>query len=269
MKNIILMSALLSMSGCACHTVEPGERSVLVDWGKVKEPVLGEGFQTACWGCDFHDVSIRQQKKELNSECFSSDLQHVGVKMAVLYRIPESNVIKVFRDYNGEPFDVLIAPRAQEALKEVTAIRTAEQIAKQREAVKGETLEALRKKVGDILVLEDLIIENIDLSKELGLAIEQKMVQEQEAAKAKFTKQKAEIDAETALVKAQGEANSVFVKAEAEAKAIKIRGDALRQNPSVIQLELINKWDGIAPRIVAGQGTGTSLLLPVGDVTQR
>ncbi len=269
MKNIILMSALFAMSGCSCHTVEPGERSVLVDWGKVQSPALGEGFQTACGGCDFHDISIRTQKKELKNDCFSSDMQQIDMEIAVLFRIPEEKVIEVFRQYHGEPFDVLIAPRAQESIKEATANRSAEHIVKDREAVKIEALASLRKKVGDVLVVEDLIIVNIKLSRELSTAIEQKMVQEQEAMKATFYLKKAQVDAETVTAKAKGDADSTLLKAEAEAKAIKIRGDALRQNPSVIQLELINKWDGVSPRIVAGAGTGTSLLLPVGDATQK
>lgn len=266
MKNFTLL-CLLSMvvSGCSCHTVEPGERSVLVDWGKLKEPALGEGFQQACWGCVFNDVSIRQQKHEFDAPCFSSDLQQVNIKVAIIYRIPESQVIRVFREYKGEPFDTLIAPRAQESVKEATASRTAETIVKHREQVKMETLEALRKKVGDVLVIEDLIIENIALSAQLATAIEQKMVQEQEASKAKFTKMKAEIDADIAVTKARGEADSSLLKAEAEAKSIKIRGDALRSSPGVVELQLIEKWNGVSPTIVAGAGSGTNIMLPMKD----
>lgn len=267
MKNIMMCVAVMVVSGCTCHTVEPGERSVLVDWGKVREPVLSEGFQTACWGCDFNDVSIRTQKKELKVDCFSSDLQQVDLEVAVLYRIPEGKVIDVFRQYHGEPFDVLIAPRAQESIKEATSSRSAEHIVKDREKVKAEALASLKNKVGDILVIEDLVIVNVKLSKELSVAIEQKMVQQQEAAKAEFTKQKAEIEASITIAKAKGEADAALLRAEAEAKAIRIRGDALRQTPSVIQLELINKWNGVTPHIVAGAGTGTSILLPVGDAS--
>lgn len=264
MKKLIYMlfAAAATLTGCTCYTVEPGNRGVLVDWGQVKEPALKEGFGTTCWGCDVHEISIRQKKAELNAPCFSSDLQNVGIKIAVLYRVPEANVISVFREYKGEPFDLLVGPRAQEAIKEATASRTAEQIVKQREGVKAETLAALRKKVGDTIVIDDLVIENIDLSKQLEAAIEAKMVQEQEAAKAKFTKQKAEIDAEIAIARARGEADAALLKAEGEAKAIRIRGDALSKNPSVIELQLIEKWNGVSPQIVSGQSGGLQLVLP-------
>ncbi len=53
-----------------------------------------------------------------------------------------------------------------------------------------------------MLLVEDVVIQNIDLSHELETAIEAKMVQEQEAAKAKFTQQKAQIEADTVVIKA-------------------------------------------------------------------
>lgn len=253
---------LMSFTGCTCHTIEPGNKGVLVSWGKLQQPALDPSFNFVWIGSDIYDVSTRAHKEAMDAECFSSDMQDLKLKISVIYRIPDAQVLRVFRDFSGKPFDVIVAPRAQEALKEVTAVRSAEHIVKDREKVKTEALVALRAKVGDVLVVDDLIIENIDLSKELGKAIEQKMVQEQEAAKAKFTKQKAEIDAETAVAKAKGEADSALLKAEADAKAIKVRGQALRENPAVVQLQLVEKWNGVSPTIVAGGASGTSLLLP-------
>lgn len=256
-----VLAVLFMFSGCSCHTTEPGDRSVLVVWGKMQEPSLAPGFNWAGPGSDFYDVSIRQQKKEVDAPCFSSDLQEVTVKVAVLYSIPEAKVTKIFSDFHGEPFEVLVAPRVQESIKEATASRTAEQIVKDREQVKAETLMAIRSKVGDILTVEDIVIENIGLSKQLTAAIEAKMVQEQEAAKAKFTNQKAEIDADIRRTEAKGLADATLLQAKADAESIKIRGEALRSSPGVVELQLIEKWNGVAPQIVSGS-SGVNLLLP-------
>jgi prohibitin 2 len=175
----------------------------------------------------------------------------VRTRLKVLYRLPEASVVKVYREYSGDPFDALIAPRIQEALKEITAQMTAEQIAKKREEVKTRALELAKKKVGELLSLEDLVIENIALSPELEKAIEAKMVQEQEAAKAKFTQQKAEIDAQIAITKAKG-----------EAEAIRIRGEAVKSTPQLVDLQIVEKWDGKTP-LVVGAGSGANILLPV------
>lgn len=265
MRNQIALCLLLSaftVSGCECHTVEPGDRGVYVDWGIVKPESLPPGMHFAGPGVDIFDVSTRQIKRELKAPCFSSDLQEVNVEVAVLYRIPDANVVKIYADFHGEPFDVLVAPRVQESVKEATSTRSAEQIVKQREAVKTEALAAIRLKVGDTLVIEDIIIVEIGLSAQLKTAIEGKMVQEQEAAKAVYTNQKAENDAKTARSIATGEADATLLRAKAEAESIKIRGEALRQNPGVIQLQLIEKWNGISPQIVSGGTMGVNIIMP-------
>lgn len=263
MNKIFLIVAVMMMSACGFSSVDSGNRGVITDFGKVSDQIRGEGFQTYCFiGCDLHQVSIRQQKKEVDAPCFSSDLQQVDVKVAVLYRIPESAVVRVFRDYHGEPFDSLIGPRVQESIKEATATRSAEHIVKEREAVKASALEAVRKKVGDILVIEDLIISDVQLSKQLTVSIEAKMVQEQQAAKAKYVQQEAEINSQTQLQQAEAHAKALVALAEADAKSIRIRGQALQENPRAIELQLIEKWNGVSPQIISGQGSGLNLLMP-------
>jgi prohibitin 2 len=173
----------------------------------------------------------------------------------VLFRIPESSVVKLFQEYAGEPFDSLVAPRVQEALKEVAALQSAEQIVKNREQIKTRALEIARKKVGTLLVLEDIVVQNITLTKELESAIEAKMVQEQEASKSKYVQQRAQIDADTAVIQAKGEAES-----------IRIRGQALKENPAFVDLKIVDKWDGFTPLVIGG---GESIVYQLQDLERR
>ncbi|MCX6894645.1 MAG: prohibitin family protein [Verrucomicrobia bacterium] len=255
----LLIFVLVVLGSTSSYIVEPGYRGVEVTLGKVSSVFKPEGFG---WKTPFvtHIVplTVRQQTKELSADCYSSDLQQVRTILRVLYRIPESSVVKIYQQFAGDPFDSLIAPRVQEALKEVTALQSAEQIVKKREDIKVKALAAARLKVGDILVIEDIVIQNIDLTKELETAIESKMVQEQEAAKAKFLQQKAEIEAATAIIKAKGEAES-----------IKIRGEALKLTPAFIDLQIVEKWDGKSPLVIGGNGSGASILLPMVDLEKR
>jgi len=83
-------------------------------------------------------------------------------------------------------------------------------------------------------------------------------VQEQEAAKSRYTQQKAQIEAETAKIKAQGEAD-----------AIRIRGLALKETPGLIELQIVEKWDGRSPLVIGGTGGGnggTNLILPLTNI---
>jgi len=134
----------------------------------------------------------------------------------------------------------------------VTALQSAEQIVKNRDQIKTRALELTRKKIGTLLVVEDIVIENIALSKELERAIEQKMVQEQEAAKAKFIQQRAQIEADTAVIKAKGEAES-----------FKIRGQALKENPTFVDLQIVDRWDGITPLII---GSGENVMMSAAEL---
>jgi prohibitin 2 len=252
----ILLLALVIVAATSTYVVDPGFRGIKVVMGQVDGNFKPEGFGfKQPFVSSIVQMPVRQLTREVKSSCYSSDLQQVEMKLRVLYRIPEASVVRVYREYSGDPFDSLIAPRVEEALKEVVALQSAELIVKKREEIKNRTLESARQKIGDILVIADIVLVDTNLSRELEAAIEAKMVQEQEAAKAKFTQQKAQIEADTAVVKAKGEAES-----------IRIRAEALRNNPGIIELQIVEKWDGKTPMVVGGGangGSGTNILLPI------
>lgn len=252
LKVVILAIIALIFALGSTFVIPPGHRGVMVIMGKVS-PVFapeGFGFKPPLISTVI-PLSVRQQTMAAKTECYSSDLQQINIELRILYRIPENMIVKIFQEYYGDPFDSLVAPRVSEALKEVTAMQSAEQIVKKREEIKARTLESARIKVGSLLVIEDVVIQDVSLSKELESAIEAKMVQEQEAAKAKFTQAKAEIEAKTAVIRAKG-----------EAEAILVRGKAVQDSPGLIQLQIVEKWNGISP-LVVGSGSGANILLPL------
>jgi prohibitin 2 len=231
---------------------------VEVTLGKVTPKFKSEGFGfKQPFITHIQPVSIRQRTRLLPAECYSSDLQQVKMDVNILYRIPEQSVVRIFQEYAGDPFDSLIAPRVQEALKEVAATKSAELIVKQREEVKLKALDLARHKVGtNFLDIVDVVLYNISLTAELEHAIELKMVQEQEAEKAKFTQTKAQIDADTAVIRARGEAD-----------AIKVRGEALRASPDFIRLQVVQNWNGRSPLVVGADG-GASLLMSIDQLNR-
>ena len=253
----LVIFVVVVAGSAATYVVEPGHRGVEVLLGKVSPVFKPEGF-----GFKLPFVTaivpqlIRQQTAQMTADCYSSDLQQVKMKVRVLYRVPEGSVVAVFRDYAGDPFDALIKPRVAEALNEITANRTAELIVQKREQVKSQGLESARRKVGEVLVIEDLVLEDITLTSALENAIEAKMVQEQEAARSRFAQQQAQVEASTVVIKAKGEAESIL-----------LRGTALRENPSILELQIIERWDGITPLVVGPGATGANMMLPLGDFT--
>ena len=249
----LLIFCVVIMAASGTYVVHPGYRGIEVTMGKVSAAFKPEGFGLkAPFITAIYPISIRQQTAEDKAECYSADLQQIVIDLRVLFRIPESSVVKLFQDYFGDPFDSLVAPRVHEALKEVIALQSAEQVVKNREQIKTRALEIARKKVGPMLVIEDIVIQNIALTKELEHAIEAKMVQEQEASKSKYFQQRAQIEADTSVIKAKGEAES-----------IRIRGQALKDSPTFIDLQIVDKWDGLTPLVIGG---GDNLVFPLQDL---
>lgn len=252
----VIIFMVIIAGASSTYIVNPGHRGVLVTLGRVSSESKPEGFGfKPPFISHVEPQSIRQQTAKMETECYSSDLQQVIVQMRVLYRVPPPSVVTIFRDYAGDPFETLIRPRVAEALKEATALRSAELIVQRREEIKNRALEQARVKIGELLVIEDVVLEDIELTSVLEAAIEAKMVQEQEAARARFAQQQAEVEANTAVIKARGEAES-----------INLRGRALRENPSVLELQVIEQWDGITPLVVGPNATGANMVLPLGDL---
>jgi prohibitin 2 len=249
---IIVVAFVLILLGGFFYIIDPGERGVKVSLGKMSDEVLqpGPGLKMPLVS-QIRRVSVQQDTREMKAECYSADLQQIDIQIKVLYRIPEQSTVKILRDYSGEPFEQLIVPRVQEAVKEVTALRTAADIVKTREQIKNAALTSARQKVGELLALDDLVIEDVSLSKELERAIEAKMVQQQEAEQAVFRMQQSKTDAERMIIEAKGQAES-----------IRIQGEALEKNPKLVELKMVEKWNGVAPQVV---GAGTSIMLPINN----
>ncbi|MBL9167939.1 MAG: prohibitin family protein [Verrucomicrobiales bacterium] len=253
----LVIFALIIVASTTTYLVQPGTRGIKVTLGKTADQFLPEGFGfKAPFITRIVPVNIQQRTRTVTAECFSSDLQQVMVELAVLYRVPEASVVQIYKQFAGDPFDSLIAPRVQEALKEATAMQTAVQIVKSREETKQKAMASAKQKITSILMVEDIVIKNLQLSPELEKAIEAKMVAEQQAVQAQFTQVQTQVEAETAVIKAKGEAES-----------IRVRGEALRLNPSFLRLQIVERWNGKSPLVVPPdtQQGGASLLLPLGS----
>jgi len=252
---VLLFIGLIVLSASS-YVIEPGTRGLKVTLGKTADQFLPEGFGFKTpFVTSIVAVNVRQKTQSVRADCFSSDLQQVKIDLRVLYRVPEASVVQIYREFAGDPFDSLIAPRVQEAIKEVTALLTAEQIVKKREEIKTKALAAATHKIGTLLHVEDIVVRDINLSNELEKAIEAKMVAEQQANQARFTQIQTQVEAETAIISAKG-----------EAEAIRVRGEALRLSPSFLRWKIVERWNGRSPMVVPSgpENSGSALLLPVG-----
>ena len=139
---VLLLLALLSS---ALVVVPPGERGVLLRWGAIQERVLREGVQLVLPLVEtMRPMSVRLRSQILRSEAACRDMQDVAFQLAVHWRLPPEQVAAVYRSI-GDELEIVnkvITPALEDGLKQVVAGFTAEQLIRERAALKG-ALEAL------------------------------------------------------------------------------------------------------------------------------
>jgi prohibitin 2 len=237
----------------SCAIVPPGNRGVAVTLGKVSQDIRTEGLNFKMpFFTKIVKVPIQQITVDGSTECFSADLQTITVSYSVLYKLPPDKIIELYQLYHGDPYDTLVSPRIQDALKQATAKYKAEEMVKQREAVKLLAKEIVTREIAGMVTIVDIPLKNIDLTDQLEKAIEDKQVQEQQALSKTYE-----------LQKAQKQAEITVVQAEAEAKAVQIKGQALTANPKAIDYEIAQRWNGISPTTVVISNGGANVLLPL------
>lgn len=191
-------------------------------------------------------VSTQQESVNTNTQCFSSDLQTTTIAYTCVFQRKGDQAPVLCTQYKGDLFKGFIQPKVEEALKQVTAVYTAEKAVVTREEIRAKTVEKAKGMIPEVVGLVALNITNIDLSDELEKAIEKKMVQEQESLAKKFELEKATKDAEIAIAKAKG-----------EAEALNVKGEALRKTPLLVMLEAMKLWDGKMPQTLMLNGAAT------------
>ncbi len=246
---IVVVLFVIGMISSAIVVIQPNERGVVVVLGKAKEQPLKPGISLVMpYISDVYRIKTANYKYGLKTTAFSQDLQSVVMNVNVVGRVIPERVVSVVVDYRDSLSDTILMPQLSDTIKEVSAKYTAEKLVKSRDEVRARITEILsaRIKQYNVYVIEDVVIENIDLSDMLEKAIEEKMVQEQKAERAKFEQQQARIDAETQII-----------RAKAEAEALNLKGNALKANKEIVSLNMVDKWDGKLPNtLVTGKDGG-------------
>jgi regulator of protease activity HflC (stomatin/prohibitin superfamily) len=169
----------------------------------------------------------------------SQDLQDVAIATVVNYHLDPTKVDTIFMQYgNSASYSLnIVEPIVRDTVKTIASTYTAEELVTKRSDFNDKILASLKDRLSvKYISVERINITNFEFSKSFTEAIEAKVtaVQNAEAAKNK-------------LVQIQVEAQQAVAKAEGEAKAIAVKGAALKDNPGIVELNWIDKWNGITP----------------------
>lgn len=182
----------------------------------------------------------------------------VNADVGISYHIAPDRVTDIFQKYRrgvDEITDVFLRNMVRDALVTVTSTRPIESVYGSGKAdVMAAVEEMVREQVGPIGINVEKIywIGNLRLPKSVVDAIDEKIKATQRAEQRRNEIAQAQAEAEKEIESARGVAEAKLAVARAEAEAIRLQGEALRQNPEVIRLRQIEKWDGTLPRITGG-----------------
>lgn len=237
--------------------IDAGERGVLLTTGKASNQILEPGLHfklPIIQKIVLFDV--KTMKVEVSAASASRDLQDVNTAIALNFHLDPSRVDAVYKEIGTNYQDRIIAPAIQESVKMATAQFTADELITKREEVKRFITDELRVRLEkNYIIVDEFSIMNFEFSPSYAKSIEEKQVADQNAKKAKNDLERVKIEAQQKIEESKG-----------NAEAIRIESEALKQNPELLQLRSIEKWDGKLPLYTSGE---SEQLFPFLEVQQQ
>jgi prohibitin 2 len=262
-----LLAVMLFFGGF--FTVDAGHVGVIKRFGAVQPGVYYPGLHFKWPFLDgVEHVDVRLDSVDAKADAASKDLQVVAVQVSVPYSLEPGMVPEMINILGTrQRFEkAILANAIQESVKGATAGYSAEELITKRNESKAQIVRAITAFVNDTLnkkglsglaPIANVAISDFDFSREFNQAIEAKVKMQEDAKRAEIEKLKTVTDAEAKAeqVKLAADAEAYRTKAEAisRAEAINAEGQALRNNPGLVQLRIAEKWDGVLPRFSGGQ----------------
>ena len=252
---IILVVGLIIFDGLV--SVPAGHAGVIFDRGRgVLHSELSEGlhlkipfwqtsqiFDTRLTTISFSAISNSQVQS------LTKDGQSVGLDITIQYRVPKEKASEIFQNVGIDFAAKIIFPEARKVIRdEITAFDSTDLFAEgKRKEAADKMSKVLREEYSDNdIELINVVLRDVVFSPAYLNSIEEKQIAQQRIQTANNDLERIKVEAEQKIA-----------AAGAEAESIRLKGEQLKNNPLVIQFELVNKiasgisWgilpDGILP----------------------
>jgi len=236
-------------------SVPPGSVGIIYDRGRgVLENELPEGLHLKIpfWQVSYlmdtrtqeYTMSVSPGEGTIYSDdsmtAPTADGQTVTVDATVLFHLDREKASDLFKNVGPDYVQKIIRPIARSQIRSQLAKYAAIDVyARKRDEAEQNINDMIKTLYAEKnIVLEKVLLRHIAFSAQYAQAIEDKQVAEQRIQQAEFQRQEAGKLKEKKII-----------EAEADAESIRLKGQTLRQNPSVIQYEFVQK---IAPDIKWG-----------------
>lgn len=247
-----LVSLILIWAFMPIATVDAGYVGVMTSFGSPSQTVYEPGIHFRMpVSQSMHQVYVGVQKQVSDVGGSSHDLQQVDMKVAVNFSVSPAAAVRIYSQYNSDPWTTVMDPAVHDVVKAVAARYDATDLIQKRDEVSQAIRADLMARFTGIGVhVVAVNIMNLGFSKQFDDAIEAKITAQQNAQRVeneimqtKYEAQKRVVESEAALQVAQN-----------QAKANDILGQSLAANPSLIEKMKIEKWNGQYPQYMIGNG---------------
>lgn len=222
----------------AIRAVGTGRVGVVTQYGQVTGRELSEGL-AAIWPYGINSVTvydIKVQKEVSATQAATKDLQDVTAEVVLNYHLNRGEVSKIHQTIGAQYKDRIITPALSETFKGASAKYNASELITERASLKKDVNDQLNARLGKYgIMVDDVSITDFKFSDSFAKAIEEKQVAQQNAERAKFNLEAAQTDAQAQAAQAQTLSDAYLKKLA------------------------IEKWNGIMPTTVAGDGTVFSI----------
>lgn len=237
-----------SDKGVDLQELGPGTYWTGVSWDMYTFPVFMQNY-TWTKNSDSGDESMSFQTIEGLS---------VNADVGITYQLERGKIATIFQTYRrgvDEITDTFLRNMVRDELNKQASSLPIEAVYGKGKAQLIDAVEAnVRQQVAAIGIKIDRIywIGDLRLPQNVVNAINAKIQATQMAQQRENEVAQAKAEADKARAEASGQADAKLTLAEADAKAIQLRGEALRNNPGLAELNAVDKWDGHLPNQMFG-----------------
>jgi prohibitin 2 len=246
---VFAIFAVVFFGMMAFFVVSPGEVAIKTRMGKVIDSYEeGVHFKLPVLEA-ITKFSIQIQRADIKTEAFSKDLQTVEAELVVNHRIQKATVISIYRNLGPNYVDRVVDPAVQEIFKSIASKYSAEKIISDRNALVQEVNRVAKERLTkNEIIVTDISLVNLDFTEQFLKAVEDKQIAEQQAKMSEKLVVKAKKDAEQVIAKARGEAEALKMQ------KMSITKDLIELRKVEATLKAIEKWNGIMPTYIGGNG---------------
>lgn len=239
----IIVIAAVSIVFGTFITIPAGHRGVVLEFGKVTDRILNEGFYTVTpFVNSVQTMDVRTQKYEAEASAASKDLQDTSTKVALNYHLNPARVNELYQTIGVEYQDTILKPAIQEVVKASTAQFGAKELITDRQSVKDKIDSALESRLEPRgIIVETVSITDFTFSPQFTQAIEDTVKSQQLVIKAENDLKIIQIEAQ------QEKARGLGVS-----QAIELIQAQLAKSPQYVQYLATQKWDGKLPAVTGG-----------------